>query len=107
MIDVLVNFVQKEIKAMLDRGTLDPKEREVKLEPREIELMMDEQMCFIKYHVSEDRSSIVELVGGVNRYVVFARTTKPLGILMLNLEMVRDKKWQKYRKGLVMIVFYR
>ena len=69
MIDVLVNFVQKEIKAMLDRETLDPKEREVKLEPRginmklelrEIELMLDEQMCFIKYHVSEDRSSIVE-----------------------------------------------
>ena len=24
-----------------------------------------EKMCFIKYHVSEDKSSIVEFVGGV------------------------------------------
>ena len=42
-------------------------------------------MCFIKYHVSEDRSSIIELFGGVERYVVSARTMKAMGILMLNL----------------------
>ena len=57
----------------------------VKLVPWEIEPMLDEKMCFIKYHVSEDRSSTLELVDGVERYVVSARTTKAMGILMLNL----------------------
>ena len=66
-----------------------------------------EKMCFIKYHVSEDRSSIVELAGSVVRYVVLARTTNPRVILMLNLSMVKDMKWHMYRKRLVMVIFKR
>ena len=33
--------------------------------PIQLATRYGEKMCFIKYHVSEDRSSIVELAGGV------------------------------------------
>ena len=33
--------------------------------PIQLATRYGEKMCFIKYHVSEDRSSIVELSGGV------------------------------------------
>ena len=39
------------------------------------------------------------------RYVMLARTTNPRGILMLNLSMMKDMKWQTYRMRLVMIIF--
>ena len=33
--------------------------------PIQLATRYSEKMCFIKYHVSEDRSSIIELPGGV------------------------------------------
>ena len=33
--------------------------------PIQLAIRYGKQMCFIKYHVSEDRSSIIELAGGV------------------------------------------
>ena len=41
------------------------------------------------------------------RYVVLARTTNVRGVLMLNLSAVKERKWQTYRKRLVMVMFYR
>ena len=35
--------------------------------PIQLATRYDEKMCFIKYHVSEDRSSIIELSGGVGK----------------------------------------
>ena len=46
-----------------------------------------ENICVVKYHASEVRS------------------TNPRGILMQNLSMVKDMKWQTYRKRLVMVIF--
>ena len=64
-----------------------------------------EKMCFINYHVSEDRLSIIELSGGVETYIVLAHTTNLRDILMLNLSVVNVMKWQTYRKRLVMVIF--
>ena len=38
------------------------------------------------------------------RYVMLAGTMNPRGILMLNLSMAKDMKWQTYRKRLVMVI---
>ena len=46
-------------------------------------------MCFVKYHVSEDRSSIVEVC---KRYVMLARTMNPRDIVMLNLSTIKDMR---------------
>ena len=58
--------------------------------PIQLATQYGEKMCFVKYHVSEDRSSIVESSGGVHSYVMLARTTNLRGILMLNLSVVKD-----------------
>ena len=58
--------------------------------PIQLATRYSEKMYFIKYHVSEDRSSIIEL---------------PRGILMLNLSMVKGMKRQTYIKLLVMVIF--
>ena len=36
---------------------------------------------------------------------MLARAANPRGILMLNLSMVKDMKWQTYKKRLVMVIF--
>ena len=62
--------------------------------PIQLATRYGENMCFIKYHASEDRSSVIELAGGVG--------TLPRGILMLNLSMVKGMKWQTCKKRLAM-----
>ena len=54
-----------------------------------------EKMCFVKYHVSEDKSSIVELSGGVQT--------------LRNVSAYSEPTWQgqPYRKLQVMDTFWR
>ena len=40
--------------------------------PIQLTTRYGEKMCFVKYHISEDRSNIIELSGGVQRYVMLA-----------------------------------
>ena len=46
-------------------------------------------MYFVKYHVSEDKSNILESSGGVQTLRNVSAYHEP-GILMLNLSMVKD-----------------
>ena len=48
-----------------------------------------EKMCLIKYHVSEDRSSIIELSGGVETLRSVSAYYEPVCILVLNLSNVQ------------------
>ena len=64
--------------------------------PIQLATRYGEKMCFVKYHVSEDRSSIVELSGGVE---TLRNTTNPRGILMLNLSMVKGMKRQNVQRA--------
>ena len=71
--------------------------------PIQLATRYDEKMCFIKYHVSEDRSSIVELAGDVGTLRCVIAYHEPAW--RFNLSMVKDMKWQTYRKRLVMVIF--
>ena len=59
-------------------------------------------MCFVKYHVSEDQSSIVRMSGGV-------QTLRNVStyILMLNLSISKDIQRQTYRQLQDMDTFWR
>ena len=65
-----------------------------------------EKMCSVKYHVSEDQSSIVRLVV-CKRCVMLVHTTSPHGILMLNLSISKDMQRQMCRKLQGMDTFWR
>ena len=64
-----------------------------KLLPIQLMTRYGEKMCFIKYHVSQDMLSIIELTRGVGMH----------GILMLNLSVVKgqhtesDWSWSFFR----------
>ena len=57
--------------------------------PIQLATRYGKKMCFVKYHVSEDRLSIIEFVEVWECHVMFAHTMNPLGILMLKLWMVK------------------
>ena len=66
--------------------------------PIQLAARYGKNMCFVKYHVSEDQSSIVESSGGVQTLH---------SILMLNLSIDKNIQGQTYRKLQVMDIFWR
>ena len=52
--------------------------------PIQLATRYGEKMCFVKYHVSENRLEVWK------RYVMLAHTKNPRDIVMLNLSMVKD-----------------
>ena len=60
--------------------------------PIQLVTQYGEKMCFVKYHVSEERSGIIELSGGVGTLCNVSAYHEPAGILMLNLSMGKGMK---------------
>ena len=75
--------------------------------PNQLVTRYGENMCFVKYHVSEDKSSIVESSGAVQTLRNFSAYHEPAWHFDANLSIGKHIQEQTYRKPLVMGTFWR